>query len=816
MAHPAGRELQCTILCRRTGAREEHPVGDNQGDKERDRSPARDAGEGGVVEGAALAGWQDGKSIEQQVSFTIRFGHAVVTVDGKEREHITGRADILVSVDGKPTLVLELKRAGLGINDDDVEQGLSYARVLHPRPPLVLVTDGGTRRLVETHSGTDWKPVTEDEEALKSLLNNVALVAADDMKRATSRLLGSDPKAWVEAFRAVSALFVEERTGDWTTPELPFVEGFLLPRKAVADAVSALRGGTRLVLIEGDPVAGKSSALRALTKELNEGDEFAVLTLDADAGMDLFGALSDILSSEVFWPITPPEARHWIQQLSRIDGLPLVFAIDDFDGGRGSFRRDLEALTSQLFGDRIRVVLALDAGASARLLKAGNGRTPSSLARRGPQCFEIGPLDDREFADACEHLETHGIRIMAGGERSKDYRQPWVLRTMVGAVLGNWTPEPGKGATLPSIPTLELLEQAKARFRDADGLIANYREVAEALIDDLGSGKLSLELQLLSLETYVVRRSALRERLSDLEVRGLIESGLLHEGRSRNGEAILYPKLQDALAFNLTQAVAGRILGEKDLRVAARNLAGFASSVTLGPVIAAQAIFEAAQQRGSLDYALIETLRKMEPRPETLGEDLSAVGTGPDGEEVELTGLPDGKVELRMGEAAGVFDAEDFGSTVNLDPWIVLSYVATKRIALEEREGGRTGCLDANLILQIGSYVKPLIKPENVNDSFETHSLPGGIEALHHSGIVEPITYAILILFTREPEIGRSLIGGAIQKESLALLVRIDAALTELVNLGGSLSDMAAEFRREAVRPAIRMLLDRGDEILAD
>ena len=153
--------------------------------------------------------WLDGKEIKQQVSFTIRLGHAVIHVDGKERVHVTGRADILVTVDGVPTLVLELKRPKLGINDDDVEQGLSYARVLHPRPPLVLATDGTKRRIVETHTGMDWRPSSQDEEALKALLDNVALVSADDIKRATSRLLGTEPKAWIEAVRAVSARFSE-------------------------------------------------------------------------------------------------------------------------------------------------------------------------------------------------------------------------------------------------------------------------------------------------------------------------------------------------------------------------------------------------------------------------------------------------------------------------------------------------------------------------------------------------------------------------------------------------------------------------------
>ncbi|MEY8838944.1 hypothetical protein AB9K41_07925 [Cribrihabitans sp. XS_ASV171] len=239
----------------------------------------------------------------------------------------------------------------LRLNPTGRTPGPTEGDILHPRPPLVLATNGTASRLVETHTGLDWRPASQDEEALKALLDNVALVAADDIKRATSRLLGTDPKVWIEAVRAVSASFVDERTGDWTTPELPFVDGFVFPRKAVTDAVEALKSGKRLVFVEGDPVSGKSSALRAIAGHLNTGDDFAMLTLDADSGIDLFGTLSDILSSRISWPITPHEAREWVQLLSRTGGPPLVVAVDDFDGARGSFRQDLEALTSPLFGE---------------------------------------------------------------------------------------------------------------------------------------------------------------------------------------------------------------------------------------------------------------------------------------------------------------------------------------------------------------------------------------------------------------------------------------------------------------------------------
>ncbi|WP_278027025.1 type I restriction enzyme HsdR N-terminal domain-containing protein [Roseicyclus salinarum] len=100
--------------------------------------------------------WLDGKEIKQQVSFTIRFGHAVIHVDGKEREHVTGRADILVTANGAPTLVLELKRPELGINEDDVEQGLSYARILHSIPDRHWCWRRTARRAVWSRRTPEW------------------------------------------------------------------------------------------------------------------------------------------------------------------------------------------------------------------------------------------------------------------------------------------------------------------------------------------------------------------------------------------------------------------------------------------------------------------------------------------------------------------------------------------------------------------------------------------------------------------------------------------------------------------------------------
>lgn len=86
--------------------------------------------------------WLPASGISHQTTFNFAFGHATITVDGLPKNSARARADVLVSLRGSPLAMLELKRAGSGLTMEDEKQGLSYARVMHPSPPLVVVTDG--------------------------------------------------------------------------------------------------------------------------------------------------------------------------------------------------------------------------------------------------------------------------------------------------------------------------------------------------------------------------------------------------------------------------------------------------------------------------------------------------------------------------------------------------------------------------------------------------------------------------------------------------------------------------------------------------
>ena len=196
------------------------------------------------------------------MKFAFSFGRSQIEVDGATASRSEARADILLDLGGQALAVLELKRLGVPLTAADDEQGLSYARMLHPRPPLVVVTNGADVRLLETHSGTEWGPSEPGELAFKQLIEAASRASSGDLKQAIATLMGSSPQIWFQAVRQASVATIDELSGSWTQAALPFVRGFLIPRRATSAVIGLLRQESRLVTVEGPPLAGKSSVLR--------------------------------------------------------------------------------------------------------------------------------------------------------------------------------------------------------------------------------------------------------------------------------------------------------------------------------------------------------------------------------------------------------------------------------------------------------------------------------------------------------------------------------------------------------------------------
>lgn len=83
--------------------------------------------------------------LQFEVTFPIRVGRLARDVDGRPLAQdgtLRPRCDILIRHEQRPIAIAEIKRPGTEFDDDDREQGLSYAALTRPITPLVILTDG--------------------------------------------------------------------------------------------------------------------------------------------------------------------------------------------------------------------------------------------------------------------------------------------------------------------------------------------------------------------------------------------------------------------------------------------------------------------------------------------------------------------------------------------------------------------------------------------------------------------------------------------------------------------------------------------------
>ena len=155
----------------------------------------------------------------------VQAGRNMISADGAANYKRHGRADLILRRAGRPLAVIELKRPDIGLKPADGAQGLSYARLLQPMAPLVVVTDGAAVRFIDTYTGQPlWGGAQSAEEAqVQARLEAAATVAVGDRALAIAPLLGPDSTVWASMLRKASWAAIAERSGGWGDTLRPFV-----------------------------------------------------------------------------------------------------------------------------------------------------------------------------------------------------------------------------------------------------------------------------------------------------------------------------------------------------------------------------------------------------------------------------------------------------------------------------------------------------------------------------------------------------------------------------------------------------------------
>jgi hypothetical protein len=744
-----------------------------------------------------------------QMRFKVRLGHHQDEFDGAKAWEKQGKADIVLFHQSRALAVVEIKREDLTLTPADRDQAQSYANQLTPRPPLVILTNGDTTEIYDSSTSQLWSAGDEAGLAVAKLLTNAATVAANEIRWAIEALMGPDAGIWPKAVRRQTDNLIGQLTAAPGETGKPFAKEFLFPRVATLVAEDLLKGKQQFVIIEGSPMAGKTSILRELAVRTAESPELAVLMLRGGAGSGLFQRLANLFSADLEWEVTADNIRQWLRRMSTAgDGPKLVLAIDAV-GPNDAIARDLEELADTQFGANLRVVMTTDDGRV--FLTAGNGRTPTAIAARATR-LEIGPLNAPEFLKAREALRGLGVEFMGGAEFSRDYRTPWVLRSLYDHIARDprYRKDPGF-FFLPGSLGLDLIQRARTVYADQTDLLRGYRLIARDALADTALE--SPELALANASAFVVRRDALTPR-SEAIVPQLISLGWFTTYRHSGGEDVIAPTAPALFVSELARA-ASEELGQRehaDGHAAGLWLAEKLDGFYLGDLIGAQAIHDLSSRTGGFSSAIIWALLSKAPEQRLVDNAVIAMAA-PDGSLIHLR-IAGEKAHLADRNGVAIGPAIDLGAErssmyADTTAWMILGRIAGLPSAPIDDMEVR---VDAQILQEIGKCPFPLLRATEDGIGHLEHDLgPLGKVLCEYSEPTEPMTESIVKLLASGWKWRDAWVVDSVETGSLPLIHRIAIALRAVQQRWpAECGDWAAEMLAEIVRPAIATLLSEA------
>jgi hypothetical protein len=755
-------------------------------------------------------------AIRHQTKFTFSFGGKEIVVDGKGKGSAQSRADIILYFRERPLAVLELKRNGLVLSDDDAKQGLSYARVLSPSPPLVVISNGEEVRFIETYTGNAWQTTDRTEHTLTALVQSAARAAAGDLKAAVSTLMATNPDVWVQAVRHTTEANILELSGDWNNRILPFVREFQIPRKATQAVRDLLQAGSKLVIVEGAPLAGKSNVLRELAQGSAGDSSLAVLFIESEGSATVLQHVADTLTRQLDWPISKDEARAWLKNLSQSDGPRLTIVIDGVGLDLAKSREEIVDLTSPTFGARLSVVVELDDACAEAAVLNSTRRQASAIGRRAAR-VRVGPLDGEEFASACEALARQRLVMRSGAQSSPELRLPWVLRAIGSRLL----PQPHEGDAdlaigIPPLLSVDLIQLTRIAFEQE--IRISFRAIAAAALEDAEDLKRPISLILESMGAYVVRRKTLKKHLAYAELERLREQGYIRPILHESGEDVFVARVPELVACEAAWVVAGKIaerVGQSPEETAGR-LSATAANLPLGDIVAAQAIVDVAMQGQDIPFNLIASLMERSPRKEALKEGSRLAMHLPGAGTLHMT-VRAGGVSAKTNQGVEHFIAFDPADSLNVTyadvhAWLILSHLAG--VPCEIWKNGSDDDhqrLDPWILLEVSKCPMILRRPsaDPSMSAVLTHDVDGhGLFVCRQAGIVEPITLSLFRFLSAEGRNADEWIQTAVACGSLPMLARLDIALREISSLADtSIAAFAKEALEQRVHPAMSTVL---------
>jgi Holliday junction resolvase len=480
--------------------------------------------------------------LEFEKSFSLHLGRYAVRIDTeKQVKEAHPRLDVLVKRDGKNLFVIEAKTDIKDLTDDDKEQAISYARLVHPMAQLAVVTNGRDfkiynpldkteiserekTKLLRYRIGEDIQHIYEEafEYFIGYSLENVRIFCDAQIKDGMKTLLGS-----------------KER------PNRKFIPELYVPSKKLIKALLDFLGSDKPAFaIIGESGSGKTCSMCGLALDLIGKNP--VLFYRA---VNLTEGLIKSISNDFNWEFS----THYneITLLKRLDkifkGEAIVIFVDGVDEWVNPNKVEiLGDFASKIKNRNFKLVISCKSGQWDRFVTYRG--IPTSLSEEvftlnENKGYLIEPFDDQEFYTMVAKYRQfyHFKGVFESDVLEECKRSPFLLRVFF---------EVAQKTKLPQL-TFSIKEFYDEYYKAVIENIPDDKEVAENTIK--GLARIMFERNVASIDTETIRRD-LKLKINETLMPSLFECNILENSKQGSESQIgfYFEKLRDyVIAFKV-------------------------------------------------------------------------------------------------------------------------------------------------------------------------------------------------------------------------------------------------------------------------
>jgi hypothetical protein len=473
--------------------------------------------------------------LEFEKSFSLHLGRYAVRIDTeKEMKEAHPRLDILVKRDGRNLFVIEAKTDFKDLTDDDKEQAISYARLVHQMAPLAIVTNGKDHRIYKVDDKTEIERdktkivgyrIGEDirriyDEAFEYFIGysfeNVKIFCDAQIREGMKTLLGSKEKR-----------------------DRKFIQELYVPSTKLTKVFADFLGSDKPALaIIGESGSGKTCSMCGLSLEFTQRNPILFYR-----AKNLTEGLVKSISNDFNWGFS----AHYdeITLFKRLDkifkGKSIVIFVDGVDEWTNPNKAEiLGNFASKIRNRNFKLVISCKSGQWDKFTTRSG--IPTSLseevfpANENMKGYLIEPFDDQEFftmvAKYRQFYEFNGMFELDVLEECK--KSPFLLRVFF---------EVAHKTKLPHL-TFSIREFYDEYYRTVIERIPDNKDIAENTIKEIArllfeKNLNSIDLDALRFELKLTINDAIMPSLFECNILENMSSGL----ESRIG--FYFEKLRD-------------------------------------------------------------------------------------------------------------------------------------------------------------------------------------------------------------------------------------------------------------------------------